>query len=242
MSEIPTRLARAIMYYYCTEQEASHPLEAPCAHLFMSGSSAPQLAQALGIPRKNAVTVSRSASIVSDVSFSVRELAPEDEASACEACRACSAALLSSASAAALACASALCGSSPSSCMASAPHGQAFLRVKAHRGQCIMHDPQLEEKPSVSLQPRPMALLIELEPLQRVQEAHLQADEFVNPCFNQWAMLHLIFSPPASCIPSTALAVALLPPVWTSMASTSRPSPSSSSLLRYFSTCISAIV
>ena len=150
MSEIPIRLARAIMYCYCAEQEASHPLEAPCAHLFMSGSSAPQLAQALGIPRKNAVTVSRSASIVSDVSFSVRELPPEVEASACEACRACSAALLSSASAAALACASATSGSSPSSCMGSAPHGQPFLCVKAHRGQCITHDPQLEEKPSVS--------------------------------------------------------------------------------------------
>ena len=72
----------------------------------MSGSSAPQLAQALGMLRKRAAAVSRSASMLSDVSFSARDCPSGDEASEWELCLACSAAL-STPSAAALACASA---------------------------------------------------------------------------------------------------------------------------------------
>lgn len=87
----------------------------------MSGSSAPQLAQGLGMPWKKAVTVSRRASMVSDVCFFARKCPPDVEASPCEACRACVAALLPPSSAAALACASACpLASSPSSSMGSA--------------------------------------------------------------------------------------------------------------------------
>lgn len=51
--------------------------------------------------------------------------------------------------------------------------------------------------------------------------------------------LHIrgMLSPLLSCMPSTALAVALLPPIWTCMASTRRPSASSSSRRLYFCAC-----
>lgn len=48
----------------------------------MTGSSAPQLAQDLGMPPKKAVTVSRTASMVRDVSPSARGCPAEVEASA----------------------------------------------------------------------------------------------------------------------------------------------------------------
>ena len=48
----------------------------------MTGSSAPQLAQDLGMLPKKAVTVSRTASMVRDVSCALWECPPEVEASA----------------------------------------------------------------------------------------------------------------------------------------------------------------
>ena len=109
------------------------------ADLFRSGTSALQLAQALGMAWKKAVTVLRSASMVSEVSFSARERPSEQDASRWELCRACSAAL-SSSSAAAQAWTSACSpGSSPSpsSSMGSAP-GEGPLRCDSlHRTSCV---------------------------------------------------------------------------------------------------------